>query len=562
MILFLRMKRVPGVITAFVWIFGAGFVFAQPADLVFKNGKVMTIDSILPQAEAAAVSGNKIVFVGTTNEAQKWIGSKTQVIDLGGKLMLPGFNDAHCHLVNGGFLNLRVNLVGVKTPKEIQDKVKAAVARAPKGAWVQGRGWDQTLFNQGEWPTKNLLDEVAPNTPAYLRRVDGHSSWVNSAALKLAGITKATPNPEAGEIARDVSGNPTGILKETATDLVTKVIPAPSPAELRQAIEKGLEEAKRVGVTTLQEFSSTEAIKIYNDLLNEGKLTARISAWVSLDLAKEPAQLSGIRKMFPANSPMLKLGILKGFIDGSMGSRTAYFFEPYSDDSGNVGIPQHSEQELNELVRVADSAGFQIGIHAIGDKGNFMVLQAYANALSQNQPRPRRHRVEHAQLVRLEDISLFKETGTIASMQPTHCTSDMRWAEARAGKGRCKGAYVWRSFLDAGVPLAFGTDWAVEPLNPLGGLYAAVTRQDLETGQPEGGWFPEQKLSMTEAVRAYTLGSAYADFREKELGSITAGKLADLVVLDKDIFSVTPREVLSTTVVMTIVDGKIVYNKK
>jgi len=546
----------------FLCIFGVSSVFAQSAELVFRNGKVVTIDSTLPEAEAVAVAGNKIVFVGSNADVQKWMGEKTQVVDLAGRLMLPGFNDAHCHLVNGGFLNLRVNLVGVKTAKEIQAKVRTAVQNAPKGAWVQGRGWDQTLFNKGEWPTKKLLDEVAPNTPVYLRRVDGHSGWVNSAALKLAGITKKTPNPEAGEIVRDAAGEPTGILKETANYLVTKVIPDPSPAELRQAIEKGLEEAKKVGVTTLQEFSSTEAIKIYNDLLKEGKLAARISAWVSLDLAKEPAKLSGISQMFPANSSILKLGILKDFIDGSMGSRSAYFFEPYSDDSGNVGIPQHSEEELNELVRVADSAGFQIGIHAIGDKGNFMVLQAYANALLQNQPHPRRHRVEHAQLVRLEDISLFKETGTIASMQPTHCTSDMRWAEARAGKERSKGAYAWRSFLNAGVPLAFGTDWAVEPLNPMGGLYAAVTRQDLETGEPEGGWFPEQRLTMEEAVRAYTLGSAYADFREKELGSIMVGKLADLVVLDKDIFMIPPREILSTSVVMTVVDGKIVYRKE
>ena len=546
----------------FTWLIWTAGVLTQPADLVFRNGKVVTVDSMLAEAEAVAIVGNKIVFVGPGADVEKWVGEKTKVIDLAGKLMLPGFNDAHCHLVNGGFLNLRVNLVGVKAAREIQEKVRTAVQNAPKGAWVQGRGWDQTLFNKGEWPTKKLLDEVAPNTPVYLRRVDGHSGWVNSAALKLAGITKATPNPEAGEIVRDASGNPTGILKETANYLVTKVIPDPSPAELRQAIEKGLEEAKRVGVTTLQEFSSTEAIKIYNDLLKEEKLTARISVWVSLDLAKEPANLSGIRKMFPANSSMLKLGILKGFIDGSMGSRTAYFFEPYSDDSGNVGIPQHSEEELNELVRTADSAGFQIGIHAIGDKGNFMVLLAYANALLQNQPRPRRHRVEHAQLVRLEDISLFKETGTITSMQPTHCTSDMRWAEARAGKERCKGAYAWRSFLDAGVPLAFGTDWAVEPLNPMGGLYAAVTRTDLETGQPEEGWFPEQRLTMMEAVRAYTLGSAYADFREQELGSITVGKLADLVVLDKDIFTVSAREILSTSVVMTVVDGKIVYRKE
>ncbi len=533
--------------------------------MVFKNGKVVTIDATLPQTEAVAISGNKIVFVGSNGEAEKWVGPKTEVVDLQGKLLLPGFNDAHCHLLNGGFQLIRVNLLGVKTLKEIQEKVREAVANAPKGVWVQGRGWDQTLFNNGEWPTKEMLDAVAPNTPVYLRRVDGHSSWVNSVALRQAKITKETPDTAGGEIVRDASGNPTGILKENATELVTKVIPNPSPAEMRQAVEKGLKEARKFGVTFLQEESEGTypgAISVYKDLLKEGRLTARISTWIPLDSAKHPLRLAKLRNIFPSDSSMLRLGMLKGYADGSMGSRTANLFEPYSDDSTTTGIPQYKQAELNRLVFAADSLDFQIGIHAIGDKGNFMVLQAYANAILQNQPRARRHRVEHAQLVRMEDISIFKELGILASLQPTHCTTDMRWAEARAGAERCKGAYAWRSFLDAGVPLAFGTDWSVEPLNPMGGLYAAVTRQDLETGKPEGGWLPEQRLTMEEAVRAYTLGAAYADFREKELGSITVGKLADLIVLDKDILAIPPREVLSSSVVMTVMDGKIVYRKK
>lgn len=540
-------------------------VFGQPADLVFKNGKVVTIDSLLPQAQAVAVSGNKIVFVGRNAQAEKWIGPKTEVIDLNGKLVLPGFNDSHCHLVSGGFSLLRVNLVGAKTLKEIQDKVREAAAKAPKGAWVQGRGWDHTLFNKGEWPTKEMLDAAAPNTPVYLRRIDGHVSWVNSAALKAAGITKDTPDTAGGKIVRDASGNPTGILEENAADLVTRVIPNPSPAELRQAVEKALEEARKFGVTSLQEESEggyPGTVATYSELLKESRLTTRISTWIPLDSARYPERLAKLRNVFPVDSSILLLGMLKGYADGSMGSRTAYLFEPFSDDSGNSGIPQHSQEELNGLVRTADSLGLQIGIHAIGDRANFMVLEAYKNAIEKNPAHIRRHRVEHAQLVRLKDIPEFKTTGTLASMQPTHCTSDMRWAEARVGKERCKGAYAWRSFLDAGVPLAFGTDWPVEPLNPMGGLYAAVTRQDLETGLPQGGWFPEQRLTMEEAVRAYTLGSAYAQFREKELGSITVDKLADLVVLDKDIFTIPPREVLATSVVMTVMDGKIVYREK
>jgi len=533
--------------------------------LILQNGKVITIDTALQQAEAVAVLGNKIVYVGTNKEVEQWVGPKTEVVDLLGKLLLPGFNDAHCHLLNGGFQLIRVNLLGVKTLKEIQEKVGEAVSHAPKGAWVQGRGWDQTLFNNGEWPTKEMLDAAAPNTPVYLRRVDGHSSWVNSAALKQAKITKETPDPAGGEIVRDKSGNPTGILKENATELVTRVIPKPSPAELRQAIEKGLEEARGFGVTSLQEESEGTypgAISVYKELLNEGRLTARISTWIPLDSARYPEQLAKLREFFPADASILKLGLLKGYVDGSMGSRTALLFQPYSDDSTTNGIAQYTQKELGRLVFTADSMGFQIDMHAIGDSGNFVALLAYSQAILQNQPRERRHRIEHVQLVRPADIPAFKELGIIASMQPTHCTSDMRWAEARAGKERCKGAYAWRSFLNAGVSLAFGTDWVVEPLNPMGGLYAAVTRQDLETGQPEGGWFPEQRLTMEEAVRAYTLGSAYADFREKELGSITVGKLADLVVLDKDIFSIPPREVLTTSVVMTVMDGKVVYRKK
>ncbi len=509
--------------------------------------------------------GNKIVFVGADAEAEKWIGPKTEVVDLQGKLLLPGFNDAHGHLLNGGFQLIRVNLLGAKTLAEIQQKVRQAVQRAPKGAWVQGRGWDQTLFNNGEWPAKEMLDGAAPNTPVYLRRVDGHSSWVNSEALRQSNITKNTPGPAGGEIVRDKSGNPTGILKENATELVTRVIPKPSREELRQAIEKGLEEARRFGVTSLQEESEGTypgAISVYKELLNEGRLTARISSWIPLDSAKYPERLAKLRSVFPADSSILRLGMLKGYVDGSMGSRTALFFKPYSDDSSTKGIARYTQRELERLVFAADSLGFQIGIHAIGDSGNFVSLLAYSQAILQNQPRERRHRIEHVQLVRLEDVSAFKELGIIASMQPTHCTSDMRWAEARAGRERCRGAYAWRSFLNAGVPLAFGTDWVVEPLNPMGGLYAAVTRQDLETGQPEGGWFPEQRLTMEEAVRAYTLGSAYADFREKELGSVTVGKLADLVVLDRDIFSVPPREMLATSVVMTVMDGKVGYRKK
>lgn len=541
------------------------------------------MDSNLPSAEAVAISVNKIVFVGSNGEVEKWISPKTEVIDLQGKSLMPGFNDAHCHLLNGGFLLLRVNLVGAKTLKEIQDKVGEAEKKAPKGAWVQGRGWDHTLFNNGQWPAKEMLDAVVPNTPVYLRRIDGHVSWVNSTALKAAKITKETPDTAGGEIVRDASGNPTGILKENATDWVTKVIPNPSPAELRQAAEKGLEEARKFGVTSLQEESEGTypgAISVYKDLLKEGRLTARISSWIPLDSAKYPSRLAKLRGLFPPDSSILRLGMLKGYADGSMGSRTAYLFESYSDDSTTVGIPQYTQEELNHLVWVADSLGFQIGIHAIGDRANYMALLAYngiydhdydeyaedyedSDTVTAEVPyRERRHRIEHAQLIRLDDLSLFRQNGVVASMQPTHCTSDMRWAEARVGKQRCWGAYAWRSFLDYSIPLAFGTDWPVEPLNPMGGLCAAITRQDLETGEPEGGWYPDHRLSMMEAVRAYTLVSAYAQFREKELGSITVGKLADLVILDKDIFSIPPREVLTTSVVMTVMDGKIVYRKK
>ena len=531
--------------------------------LVLINGKVATMDKNNPWAEAVAINGEKIIKVGKNEDIKSLISDKTKIIDLNDRLAIPGFNDAHLHFVSGGLSLLRVNLQGCTTLDEIKSRIRAKIDELPEGAWIIGRGWDHTLFNKGVWPDKSMLDEIAPNNPVFLRRVDGHSVWVNSLALKAAGITKETTNPLGGEIVRDAhAGEPTGILTENAIDLVDKVIPEPSKEELTLAIRKALEEARKYGVTSIQDNSNLGVIDIYKELLKNGELTVRVSEWLPFDWINEMKKLDNIRKKFPKHSNMLRPGLLKGFADGSMGSSTAYFFEPYSDDSTNYGIPLYTQEELTELVVKADKAGYQMGIHAIGDKANHMVLNAYEQSIKLNGKRDSRHRIEHAQVLRSEDIKRFYKLGVIASMQPTHCIDDMRWAESRIGHERCVGAYAWGSFLDCEAKLAFGTDWPVEPLNPMLGLYSAVTRQSIEKGLPVGGWFPEQRLTVEETVRAYTLEAAYAEFQETIKGSIEPGKLADIVILSDDIFTIPPKEILNTRVVMTILGGKIIYEER
>ncbi|MBC7186490.1 MAG: amidohydrolase [Calditrichaeota bacterium] len=536
----------------------------RSADLIIVNGKVWTVNARQPLAEAVAVQDDKIVAVGNTADILARRDSRTTVIDAQGRLVMPGFNDAHLHFRSGGAALLQVVLDGCRAPEEVQQRVAAKVAELGPGQWVTGRGWDHTLFNKGVWPDKSLLDKVSPDNPVYLTRVDGHVGWANSLALARAGITRQTPDPPGGQIVRDPStGEPTGILKEAASSLVARVVPPPTAEQEREAVRKALAEARRLGVTSVQDNSGVSSVGLYREFLERGELTVRVTEWLDFGLAAQPALLQKVYRenLRLCDGRYLRLGLLKGFVDGTLGSRTAYFFEGYQDEPANVGIPQIDQEKLTAMVCTADSLGFQVGLHCIGSRANWMALNAFEEAQGRFGVRDRRHRLEHAQVLRLVDIPRLAELGVIASMQPTHCTSDMRWAEQRIGHERCKGAYAWRRILDAGGKICFGTDWPVEPLDPMRGLYSAVTRQSIDTHEPPGGWFPDQRLTIEEAIYLYTLGAAFAEFQEQAKGSIEPGKYADIIVLSKDLLSIPPEEILTTEVVLTIVGGKVVYQK-
>jgi len=540
-------------------IFPSGCQQKKPkADLVLKNGNFFTVNKLRPKVEAIAIRGNRILATGKDEEIDRFIGENTRVIDLNGMFGCPGFNDAHLHFLSGGMSKMEVDLTGAKSIREIQKRVIKKLRSLPPGSWLTGRGWDQSLFPDKKWPTKKILDSIAPDVPIFLRRVCGHVALVNTKALHIAGINAGTPNPPAGEIVKDpVTGKPTGILKEEAMNLVSQYIPPPSKETIEKAVEIALEEARKFGVTSVQDNTSADMLDVYQKLLNKGKLTCRVSEWPPLQ--EDLKRYKKLKQKYNGN--MIHFGLLKGFSDGSMGSRTAAFFQPYFDDPTTRGIFQMTQDELNNLVLCADKEGFQIGIHAIGDAANRMVLDAYSLARKINGVRDSRHRIEHAQVLTKEDIPRFKELGVIASMQPTHCIEDLRWAETRIGLERCRYAYAWKSLKKQGAVLAFGTDWPVVSLNPMEGLYAAVTRRDT-SGYPRKGWFPQERLTIQEAIEAYTLGSAYAEFREKEKGSLVPGKLADIVILDHNLLEIPSEEILKTRVVYTIMNGKIVYERK
>jgi predicted amidohydrolase YtcJ len=505
-------------------------------------------------AEALAVEGGKILAVGDAATISKWKDRHTIVVDLQGQFVLPGFNDAHLHLASGGFEKLNVDLRGTVSLAEMLERIAGRVKTAAAGEWIRGRGWDQTKWANATLPTRQDLDAVTAGHPAIFSRVDGHICVVNTAALRAAAINKDTVDPKGGKIDRDGQGEPTGILREGARDTVDAVIPEVSPVERRRAILLALEEAARSGLTSLQDNSSWADFLVYEDLEREGRLTARITEWLAFTDSVETLEWE--RAHHRAEDPMLHTGMLKGFLDGSLGSRTAALVEPYADDPGNYGLPQFDQTTLNRLTEERLAAGFQIGFHAIGDRAVQMALEAFGNARRQGASSDLRLRVEHAQVTSLSQISQFGKLRVIASMQPNHLLTDMNWAEARLGAVRASSSYAWHSFLEAGVPLAFGTDYPVEPLTPFRGLYAAVTRRN-EPGTKE--YFPEERVSIDEAIKAYTVGAAYAEFREQSKGELVPGEWADLVVLDRDITRVPPEKILGTKVLRTVVAGKTVY---
>jgi predicted amidohydrolase YtcJ len=526
------------------------------ADLALLGGQVFVARG-KPRATALAVRGDLVVAVGSDADVKPWIGPRTRVVELRGRLVVPGFNDAHVHFLSGGFGLLSVDLRSSRDEAEMARRVGEYALTLPKGAWILEGNWDHETWPSKRLPTRRSLDAVTPDNPVYVSRLDGHMALVNSLALRLAGITRDMKDPEGGTIVRDEAGEPTGILKDNAENLVDAVVPAPSREMNLRAARAALQEAARFGVTTIQDNSVVDALPTYQELRARGELTARIYVWryvESLGPLREAGVVTGL------GDDWVRLGALKILSDGSMGSGTAAFFEPYADDAKTTGLLLHPVAELERLVREADAAGFQLAVHAIGDRANSLVLDAFEKAAKANPSRDRRFRIEHAQVVRAADVGRFKALGVVASIQPSHCIDDMRWAEKRIGHERCRGAYRFKSFLDAGVPVAFGTDWAVETLDPRLGLYAAVSRE-LPEGGPAGGWFPEEKITLEEALDLYTRGSAFAEFAEAEKGTLEPGKLADLVVFARDLFGVPPREILETPVDLTVVGGRVVYER-
>jgi predicted amidohydrolase YtcJ len=543
------------------------------ADAIYIHANVYTgvlsnsaFVSILRE-EAIAVRGDRIQAVGKLTEIEKLKGPQTQVIDLGGHFVMPGFNDAHLHLADAGLQRLNVDLTGVKTLEEFRERVRAKVEKSQPGVWILGGGWDETTWPVPVLPSRWDLDEVSDGHPVLLDRVDGHLAVANTRALQLASVTLASRDPEGGKIDRDANGQPTGILRDAAQHAVRAVIPQPTHEERRQGIEVALADLAAHGVTSAQDYSPDwENFQIYEDLEKEGKLTARISEWLPFNDSIE--ELKTKRDSHPQSDLMLHTGMLKGFMDGSLGGHTAALLEPYADDPKTSGLPQYEPAKLNEMAKDRVLAGFQLGFHAIGDEGVQMALDAFAEAekaareqkvKAANGGDDFRLRIEHAQVTTPAQIARFKELKVIASMQPSHLLTDMRWANDRLGAKRAATSYAWVAFLNKGVTLAFGTDYPVEPVTPFRGLYAAVTRKS-ENGKQE--YFPEQKLTMDQAIAAYTTGSAFAEFEEKEKGKLAPGMLADFVVLDRDVTAASAEKVLATKVLRTVVGGKTVYEAK
>ena len=537
----------------------AEFLSTSPvAELAIVNGRVWTGNKSQPWAEAVASRGERIIAVGSNTEIRKLVDSKTRVIDLQGKLALPGFIDDHTHFIEGGFHLLSVDLRDAPTPEEFARRIRDHAAKMPAARWITGGDWDHERWPGTLLPTKELIDRYTLNNPVFVSRLDGHMALANSTALRLAGITKETKDPPGGTIVRDPkTGEPTGILKDDAQDAVYRVIPAATDAERDEALKASLAEAARVGVTSIQDITPWQDYEAYKKFRNAGRLTVRVYARTPMSQWKRQADLVAREGV---GDDWLKLGGLKAFMDGSLGSTTALFFEPFNDAPNTSGLMVDDnipEGKLKRNIKDADKAGLQCSIHAIGDKANNILLNYFEEVSKENGPRDRRFRIEHAQHLLPLDIGRFAKLGVIASMQPYHAIDDGRWAEKRIGPVRIKSSYAFRSLLDSGATLVFGSDWYVAPLSPILGIHAAVTRQTID-GKNPNGWLPEQKITVEEAVRAYTSTCAYAEFGEKNKGTLESGKLADIVVLSQDIFRINPDQIQKTGVVYTIVGGRIV----
>jgi predicted amidohydrolase YtcJ len=527
----------------------------------YLHGRIYTNDPKQPWAAAMAIRDEKLLCVGTIAQIMLECGGAQaeNVVQLNERFVMPGFNDAHVHVGGAARDKRNVVLNGATSVADIQKLVKEAAAKRKPGEWILGSGWDQTRWTDQKLPSRLQLDEAAPGNPVYLEHVSGHIAVVSSLALKHAEITKDTPDPAGGQIERFADGEPTGVLKEhPATEMVSQRIPDPSAAERRRGVELVLEELARNGVTSVQDFSEWEDFLVFTDLKEEKKLTVRITEWLPFTLSTD--ELQNRRAQGGTTDPWLRTGALKGFLDGALGTRTAALLEPYSDDPSTSGIPRMDSEKLRVMAIERDKLGFQLAFHAIGDKANRLALDTFESVARVNPPRDRRNRIEHAQVVASQDMPRFGELHVVASMQPSHETNDSRWAEQRLGPDRSKGAYAWNSLQKAGAKLAFGTDYDVEPVSPLRGLFACVTREAIDGG-PAGGWEPQEKLPLQDCMRAYTSGSAYAEFMDGKKGELKVGAFADFVILSRDLTKASPREFLTTDVLETVVGGRTVYQK-
>lgn len=539
----------------------ATVTMAQTPDLILLNGKIWTVAERPAQVQAVACMERKILAAGSSADVRKLGGPATQVIDLGGKLMVPGFNDAHVHFLDGGTHLSGVKLRDAKTEAEFRERIAAFARKLRAGRWITGGDWDHENWTPARLPTRQLIDEAAGDHPVFINRLDGHMSLANSLALKIAGVTRKTDDPPGGTVVRDAQGEPTGVLKDAAQSFVERKIPPASDDEMAEALKAAMRYAAENGVTSVQDMSaSPDVFRVYQKLLARGELTVRVygaqplASWQRLSAV-------GIRAGF--GSDKLKIGMLKGFADGSLGSTTALFFAPYLDAPSTSGLASDEmipETKMFEHIVGADTAGLQIAVHAIGDRANRTILDMYARVAATDPSRDRRFRIEHAQHLTAQDIPRFGRQRVIASMQPYHAIDDGRWAEKRIGPERAKGTYAFRSLLDSSAVLAFGSDWFVAPMEPLKGIYGAATRRTIDGKHPDG-WVPEQKITVAQAIRAYTMGSAYASFDEKIKGSIEPGKRADFAVLSADILTIDPATIDKVKVVMTVFDGRVVFSR-
>jgi hypothetical protein len=545
--------------------------FAGGVELILSNGRIWTGEvhgrGPVEEVEALAIAGGRIFALGSAGAINALAGPSTEVIDLGGRRAVPGFIDCHTHMASGGFDLLRLSLNDLKNEEEFIARIAEYARKTPPGRWILGGNWDEEDWPTAKLPTRQMIDAVTREHPVFLQRYDGHSALANTRALELAGVHRTTTDPPGGAVVRDpVTAEPTGVLKDTAMALVERVIPRPTEAEFEEALEAALAEARRLGVTSVHNISTSgdspdgtfaSEIRLLARLEREGRLTCRFYELTPIADWEKLAAAGLARRQ---GSEWLRLGAVKAFADGSLGSRTAWMFEPFEDAPGNRGLPMEimdPPAKMEALLRGCDAAGIQCCVHAIGDRANAEMLDLFAR-LGGERARERRFRIEHAQHLRAQDFSRFAALGVIVSGQPYHGADDGRWAEKRLGRARARTSYAWRSLLSAGAALAFGSDWPVAPLSPLLGLWAAVTRQTLD-GKNPGGWFPEEKITVTEALRAYTSGAAYAEFAEGEKGTLAPGKFADITVLSDDILKIEAGRIRETRVVLTVSGGRVVH---